>query len=55
MPNKKKSLPKNTSQKNYNEVFKNNLSPLNLYSIAFKNLKKYSTSNRKYNILIIIL
>ena len=53
MPNKKKSLPKNTSQKNYNEVFKNNLSPLNLYSIAFKNLKKYSTSNRKYNILII--
>ena len=53
IPNKKKSLPKNTSQKNYNELFKNNLSPFNLYSITYKNLKKYSTSNRKYNIFII--
>ena len=50
---KKKSLTKNTSLKNYTKLFKNNLSPFNLYSITYKNLKKYSTSNRKYNILII--
>ena len=51
--NKKKSFPKNTSQKHYYEFYKNNLSPFYLYSITYKNLKKYSTSNRKYNIYII--
>ena len=53
IPKQKKSLIKNISQNNYNGLFKNNLSPFNLYSISYKNLKKYSTSKRKYNIFII--
>ena len=50
---KKKSSTKNISHKIYQELFKYNLSPFNLYSITYKNLKKYSTSNKKYRIFII--
>ena len=50
---KKKSSTKNISYKIYQELFKYNLSPFNLYSITYKNLKKYSTSNKKYRIFII--
>ena len=49
----KKTSTKNISHKTYHELFKQNLSPFNLYSITYKNLKKYSTSNKKYRIYII--
>ena len=50
---KKKSSTKSISHKIYQELFKYNLSPFNVYSITYKNLKKYSTSNKKYRIFII--
>ena len=50
---KKKSSTKNISHKNYHELFNQNLFPFNLYHITSKNLKKYSTSNKKYRIFII--
>ena len=50
---KKKTSTKNISHKNYHELFMQNLSPFELYFITYKNLKKYSTSNKKYRIFII--
>jgi hypothetical protein len=49
----KKTSSKNISYKNYHELFNQNLSPFNLYTITYKNLKKYSTSNKKYRVFII--
>ena len=49
----KKTSSKNISYKNYHELFAQNLSSFNLYTITYKNLKKYSTSNKKYRVFII--